>query len=29
MKQQTAILVAVGTSREDELINEHLDELAF
>ena len=30
MKQQeTAILVAVGTSREDDLINEHLDELAF
>jgi len=29
MKQQTAILVAVGTSKEDELINEHLDELAF
>ncbi|HET9052572.1 MAG TPA: GTPase HflX, partial [Cyclobacteriaceae bacterium] len=27
--QETAILVAVGTSREDELINEHLDELAF
>jgi GTPase len=30
MKQQdTAILVAVGTSKEDDLINEHLDELAF
>jgi GTP-binding protein HflX len=30
MKQQeTAILVAVGTSKETEQINEHLDELAF
>lgn len=30
MKQQdTAILVAVGTSKEDDLITEHLDELAF
>jgi GTPase len=29
MKQEKAILVAVGTSREDELISEHLDELAF
>jgi GTP-binding protein HflX len=28
-QQDTAILVAVGTSREDDLINEHLDELAF
>lgn len=30
MKQaETAILVAVGTSKEDDLMNEHLDELAF
>jgi GTPase len=28
-KQDTAILVAVGTSREIDQINEHLDELAF